>query len=1080
MAAMKSLIATISAVFLAVFANAQGPGGPGGGGPGGGPGGGGPGGGGPGGPPPIPPLGIPPAPAGNPVSASKIHLGKALFWDEQLSSTRTVSCGTCHQPASGGVDPRAILGGSGSTHPGADGVPGTSDDVTGSPGVILNNADGTYSLEDFFGMTVQVTGRYAPSAINAGFSPSLFWDGRAGDTFRDPESGAVVLSNGAALESQAAGPPLSGAEMAHQGRDWTQVAERIEYAKPLALSPSVPSELESWIANRNYPALFAEAFGDAAVTPSRVVMAIATYERTLVSNQASIDDFIAGDNAALTPLERQGLQVFAQSDCVDCHGGNRFTDDRFHYIGVRPVDEDLGRFHVTGNNGDRGRMRTPSLRNLELRGAFMHNGGFGSITDVVAFYNRGGDFDAPNKNRSVRPLQLNANERNALIAFLGRPLTDPRVAEESGPFTRPALYAGSRLQPAVADDALPGDGGFTPSMVAIEPALSGNPSFTVGVAGGPAGGEAVLVVDWDPVSAGNGPPPEDAVWLRHDLSLSGEGDEGYSSRAIALPAGENLAGRTIHGRWFVEDGSGWAASASFETELFGQMAGAIGVPPDVTASDGTFSDRIEVSWRAVEEAIRYAVYRSESNAFVESRLLGETAGTEWIDQSPPVGGEAFYWVVAIGAHEVSEPGGADEGSVDDVIEFSLTATEGASSESILLDWEQVTSAVDYMIERKVSSDTGGFVELARTDETSFQDNGGVAERDYSYRVFALDGEGNPLGRSGVATAVRRLPVPTGLTASEGEFADRVVLSWNSVEGADGYGIYRDGGAGFLLIGSSATPAFGDQSVVGGKPYRYRITAVNPYGESEPSQEVSGSAAMAAPAGLSAHLSRDGRSVLLAWTGAPGSGGFVIYRSTSGDASSAEIVGTTTFTSFEDTSIESGVDYTYWVASVDAEGEESLSAPVVRPGATFQPDLAIGRTARRLLRDDHYSVTAAGQRVGVASRRFRAMRAYASVQNDGTTSDEMRLRGTNGGSRFRVTYSRRGEAAGNVTGAVVSGRARASLEEGETERYVVIIRPVRGRLRWVRRGVRTTVSLLGRSSTDSSAADRVQVRATTRR
>ena len=56
------------------------------------------------GPPPIPPLIAPPAPAGNPVTTEKANLGKVLFWDEQLSSTRTVSCGSCHQPASGGSD----------------------------------------------------------------------------------------------------------------------------------------------------------------------------------------------------------------------------------------------------------------------------------------------------------------------------------------------------------------------------------------------------------------------------------------------------------------------------------------------------------------------------------------------------------------------------------------------------------------------------------------------------------------------------------------------------------------------------------------------------------------------------------------------------------------------------------------------------------------------------------------------------------------------------------------------------------------------------------------------------------------
>ena len=96
---------------------------------------------------PVPPLEPPPAPAGNPVTATKVALGKVLFWDEQLSSTRTVSCGTCHINSAGGSDPRSIITNLASTHPGADGVFSTGDDVTGSPGVPLSNAERKLSMD---------------------------------------------------------------------------------------------------------------------------------------------------------------------------------------------------------------------------------------------------------------------------------------------------------------------------------------------------------------------------------------------------------------------------------------------------------------------------------------------------------------------------------------------------------------------------------------------------------------------------------------------------------------------------------------------------------------------------------------------------------------------------------------------------------------------------------------------------------------------------------------------------------------------------------------------------------------------
>ena len=149
-----------------------------------------------------PPLNPPAQPAGNTVTAAKAFLGKTLFWDEQLSSTQTVACGTCHFASNGGSDARAIVGNPRSTNPGADGTFGTADDVFASPGVISNNGDGTYSLSPTYGFHEQVTGRKSRSYIDAGFSNSLFWDGRATSTFSDPIGGAVVLANGAALESQ--------------------------------------------------------------------------------------------------------------------------------------------------------------------------------------------------------------------------------------------------------------------------------------------------------------------------------------------------------------------------------------------------------------------------------------------------------------------------------------------------------------------------------------------------------------------------------------------------------------------------------------------------------------------------------------------------------------------------------------------------------------------------------------------------------------------------------------------------------------------------------------------------------------
>ena len=127
--------------------------------------------------------------------------------------------------------------------------------------------------------------------------------------FRDPVTNVIVLGGAGQLESQAVGPPVSDVEMAHTGTNWTEVAQHIAEARPLALSANVPKSLDAWIGGRDYPALFEEAFGTAQVTPSRIAMAIGTFERTLFSDRTPFDQVNAGI-AQLTAAEQRGRGVF--------------------------------------------------------------------------------------------------------------------------------------------------------------------------------------------------------------------------------------------------------------------------------------------------------------------------------------------------------------------------------------------------------------------------------------------------------------------------------------------------------------------------------------------------------------------------------------------------------------------------------------------------------------------------------------------------------------------------------------------------------------------------------------------------
>lgn len=530
-------------------------------------------------------LNPPTAPAGNPTTATKAALGKTLFWDEQLASTRTVACGTCHLAGAGGSDPRSANNSPTAQHPGVDAVFGTADDIQGSPGVPLAQPNGSYQMAAAFGLREQVTKRRSMPHVNSGYPNLLFWEGRAGQEFRDPLTSAVVLATGGALESQALEPPVSDVEMGHKGRNWADVAARVAEAKPLVLSPSVPAALAVWIGNRNYPELFAEAFGTPEVTPVRIAMALAAYQRTLYSDRAPVD------TGNLTAEETRGRQVYNANECNDCHNAPLFGTNQLQNTGVRPSVEDTGRFAVTNNQNDLGRFRAVSLRNVELRAPYMHNGRFNTLEEVVEFYNRGADFPGANTNRNeIRPLNLTAQQKADLVAFLKRPLTDPRVAAELPPFDRPMLYTESMRVPQIVGSGLAGTAGKVPQVVAVEPPLLGNPRFTVGVFDA-KGTHATLVIDTaDPGAVLQ--PPVEASFARVTVPLTASGnDTGYASVGLTIPNNPALLGTTLYGRWYSTDsanaGAAVAVSPAFKFTVFGTVQNL--APPVASVSAASYA-----------------------------------------------------------------------------------------------------------------------------------------------------------------------------------------------------------------------------------------------------------------------------------------------------------------------------------------------------------------------------------------------------------------------------------------------------------------------------------------------------------
>ena len=171
-------------------------------------------------------------------------------------------------------------------------------------------------------------------------------------------------------------------------------------------------------------------------------------------DQTPFDLYLAGNLNAMTPAHINGYETFEnRTVCDNCHTLPLFTDNAYYNIGLRPADEDAGRMDVTGDAADFGRFKTPSLRNVGLRGALTHVGWTVDAQDSIDFYNavsldtghtqvtenqsgiptaRGGVVDCSMLEMPER-FQVN------VVDFLANALMDPRVANEEFPFDRPLL-----------------------------------------------------------------------------------------------------------------------------------------------------------------------------------------------------------------------------------------------------------------------------------------------------------------------------------------------------------------------------------------------------------------------------------------------------------------------------------------------------------------------------------------------------------------------------------------------------------------------------------------------------------------
>ena len=138
-------------------------------------------------------------------------------------------------------------------------------------------------------------------------------------------------------------------------------------------------------------------------------LALACFERTLVSGNSAVDRFRASEYESLSKSARQGLWIFeSRGGCWKCHSGSNFTDEDFHNTGVGfgQPNRDEGRFEFSEDPSDRFKFKTPSLRDVEHTAPYMHDGSMKTLQEVVEFYNKGGNPDDPDLDKKMKPLEL--------------------------------------------------------------------------------------------------------------------------------------------------------------------------------------------------------------------------------------------------------------------------------------------------------------------------------------------------------------------------------------------------------------------------------------------------------------------------------------------------------------------------------------------------------------------------------------------------------------------------------------------------------------------------------------------------
>ena len=352
----------------------------------------------------------------------KVELGRLLFFDKLLSGNRNISCATCHHSLTDTGDGLSL--------------------PVGEGGRGLGMTRDTGSEEDAIHERVP---RNAPPVFNLGAKEfhRMFHDGRLEvdssqpSGFRNPAGDDFPKGLDNVLAAQAMFPVTSMTEMAGQG-DENELSQAAELDDLPLLWERLAIRLRN---NSIYVNLFIEAFADidtaADITYVHAANAIGAFEASAWrADMSPFDRFLRGDRQAMSARARKGMNLFyGKAGCAECHSGPFLTDHEFHAVCMPQIGpgkgdgpsghEDFGREQVTGDEADRFKFRTPSLRNVALTGPWGHAGAFNNLRDMARH-----QLDTISSMQTYDPYQVVLPYRKDLAEIDFLVLNDPELVED--------------------------------------------------------------------------------------------------------------------------------------------------------------------------------------------------------------------------------------------------------------------------------------------------------------------------------------------------------------------------------------------------------------------------------------------------------------------------------------------------------------------------------------------------------------------------------------------------------------------------------------------------------------------------